>query len=810
MRNGDFSAFLPTEFGGTCTSDCGVIYDPLTGDANGGNKTPFPNNIIPSDRLDPAAVEMANRLPALTFPDQLTSNHQVTGGQALDRYNTDIKVDWYASDNARIWGKWSWMDASVAKDTRFGPAGGGAVGGGGDGEGLTDVKVYGVGYNWTLSPTMLLDGNFGYTDMDQEVLTSDLDLGNFGQDVLGIPGTNATDDRSCPEGRCGGIPRFGVSGYTAFGQTDGWSPLFRDENSLTFTQNVSWTSGAHEIRFGYDLVKHMLDHWQPEIGSGPRGSFNFSTSTTSSRDGDYGQTDRHGWASFMLGLPSSTGKSLQWELMTTNEWQHAWYIRDRWQATPNLTFTLGLRYEYYPLVTRDDRGMEVLSLDPTPCPEYGASQQCFPLTLGNNIEVSNTLFAPRIGLAYRMGENNVFRAGYGITYSPLPFGRPLRGFYPLTVAGDFSREDGNSFLPFRGLSQDSAGNGETGIPTFLGPDAGPGDTVPLPPFVQQRSMPEDKINRGYIQSWNIVYERKLPSDIVASFGYIGTQTTNQLADHQLNWRGPDQDRQLSQYSNTSINYWDGWLSMNYHSLQVAINRRFTNGLFIKAAYTYSKAINMTNDEGWAGLSWNDPALISRNRAQAGYNRPHMLNIGTIYALPWGQGGGGVGNYLIRDWQINAIMAVVENTPGGVGTSSQFSTSSNSNTADQVGEVVNLGGKGPGQKYYDPSAFVVNPRDPALDPSDPNYCTNLDCYGTTGRNFGLPGPTAVNLDLSIFRTFSITEDVGLEFRTEIFNFANNPKFNGPNRSANSSGFMEITSTDGNYPARVFRFGLKLMF
>src|SRR5690606_21920436 len=161
-----------------------------------------------------------------------------------------------------------------------------------------------------------------------------------------------------------------------------------------------YTRGEHEFRWGYDLVKHMLVHWQPEIGPGPRGLFSFSGNSTALLGGDPA-TEQNAWAAYLLGLPVSAGKSLQWELMTADEWQHALSFRDRWQANPNLTHSAGLRYEYSPLVTRDDRPMEYLDLD------------TFEVVLDNDIEPSKKLFAPRIGFAYRLTENDVIRSGYG-------------------------------------------------------------------------------------------------------------------------------------------------------------------------------------------------------------------------------------------------------------------------------------------------------------------------------------------------------------------------------------------------------------
>ncbi|HXK58827.1 MAG TPA: TonB-dependent receptor [Acidobacteriota bacterium] len=785
QRAGDFSAFLP---GADPNVPDAIIFDPLSGNPDGTGRTPFPNNIIPQDRMSPAARTLQDLVPLPNLPG-VTDNFERSGTEALDRHNIDAKVDYYFSENYRTWGKFSFMDAEVTKDAIFGPAGGGAIGGGGDGRGLTDVKVYGIGHTWTITPTFLMDGNFGVNDMDQEVLTADIDTGNFGQEVLGIPGTNSTEpqSRACMVGginRCGGVPRFGIGGYAALGQVDGWSPLFRDEDSYTFTNNFSWTKGNHETRFGYDMVRHDLIHWQPEIGPGPRGNFEFPIEVTGSKGAEITPSNANGYAAFLLGQTTELGKSLQWELMTANEWQHAVYFRDRWQLTPNLTLNVGLRYEYYPLVTRDDREMEFLDFE------------TFNVILENNIKVSRNNFAPRIGFAYRISDNDVIRSGYGITYDPLPFARPLRGFFPLTIAGTFRSND--PFVPQQTLDE--------GIPIFTGPETSPGAVIPLPSFVEMRTMPEDEVHRGYIQSWNLVYERKLPGDVVTSIGYVGTQTTNQLADHLVNWSPPGggtEGRQLFPRSDATIRFWDGWLSANYHSLQVAINRRFTGGFFLKGAYTYSRAINMTDDDGWAELMWNDPSILFRNRAQAGFNRPHVLQLAAIYDLPFGRTGDGALSKIIRGWQVNGIFSVSENEPFTVTSANTIETVHNSQTADQIAPNVETLGGIRDTPYYDTSAFAPVNRIPG------QTCTGNDCYGTAGRNI-LRGPTWVNMDFSLFRRFALAEDVGLEFRSEFFNITNTPHFNNPEPSANSSNFMRILSTSDNAPERIVRFGLRLSF
>ena len=154
---------------------------------------------------------------------------------------------------------------------------------------------------------------------------------------------------------------------------------------------------------------------------------------------------------------------------------------------------------------------------------------------------------------------------------------------------------------------------QQGIPPVVGPDLSTG-VVSLPNTVVTRS-PWGDINRGYIQSWNFTIENKLPSNIVTTLAYVGTQSTHMLAERDINAAAPgtsNTDRPYAQkYGRTvSLAMWDGWLSSNYHSLQASVNRQFSNGLLLKGAYTWSKAINMTDDNGWATVSWTGGRLLA--------------------------------------------------------------------------------------------------------------------------------------------------------------------------------------------------------
>ncbi|MFB3904966.1 MAG: hypothetical protein ACE15E_16060 [Acidobacteriota bacterium] len=779
QRNGDFSDFAT------------IIYDPLTGKKDGTGRAAFENNVIPANRLSAEAKAAQSLLPLPNLKDPVTddylstNNYQASSSEKLNRNNVDLKLNWLRKPYHSVWGKFGGMKANVTRDPIFGEGGGGAIGGGADGEENTRLYVASLGHTWTLSPNLLMDGHTSYTGLRQRVENADFDKGDYGQETLDIPGTNNTQDGACiVDGvdRCGGVPAFHVPGFNSFGQVTDGSPLFRDEDTFTASQNFSWTRGTHQLRWGYELIHYRLEHWQAGVGGSPRGSFIFSRETT----GAPGQsvTDQNAWAAFLLGYPTAMSKGLQWELMTAREWQHALYLGDRWHASPRLTLSLGLRFEYYPLLTRANRSMEYLNLD------------SFAVRFDNNIKVKTPLLAPRLGVAYRPGTSDVIRAGYGIAYNPLPLAGPLRGSYPLIVGGQW--ESPSAHFPLTVL--------EEGIPlSFEGPDLEDQESVPLPSNVAQRTLPSDELNRPYTQSWNLFYERRLPGELVASVGYAGSQTVRQFADQNLNWSAAGagtQGRQLYPRSTASILLWNGWLSSNFHALQLAFNRRFTQGLALRGAYTFSKTIDLTDGDPETGLLWNDPALLSRNRAEAGYSRPHMLQLAGICELPFGKGEGLLSR-VIRDWQVNAIFSANSNVPFTV-TSSEATLNAreNAQTADQLQATVEkLGGIGAGNPYFNPAAFSAVNRVPGVD------CSGYDCYGNSGRNI-LRGPAWFNLDLSLARTAAIRENLNLEFRAEFFNFTNTPHFNNPESDVNSSHFMTITSTSPSAPERVVRVGLRV--
>ena len=836
FRAGDFSRKLgspifdaagnpiqvPTTEGGLTQLRQGMVFDPFSGNPDGTGRSVFSSNgrinIIPAARLNGAMAKLLALVPNPNLAGDI-NNFFNSGTQRLNRNNIDAKINWNRGTKQQLWFKYSVMDALVHGDYGLGAAGGSCLCDGGVGDGHTLVQTAGVGQTYTMSANVLIDANLGWTRFGQNVKPPDLGT-NFGLQVLGLPGTNGPDPRES------GIPYFTIgSDYSGLGNTEGWNPLWRNDQSYTFSTNVSWMKGSHDLRFGFDFLHHLMNHWQPELGDGPRGEFDFGNSITSlntaalaSTVGFQGGTPSfdNGWnafAGFLLGTPTGSGKSSQFIKMDSLENVFALYVRDRWRVTQKLTLNLGLRWELYPDRTRS-AGLGIESYDPKTNVVLVGGRGGIPQD--NGVGYSKKLFAPRVGFAYQLGDNTVIRSGYGITYHSHPWGaQALRGWYPLTLVAVFS--DTNAYLPVTsdpsyiasGIPNQPLGP-NVGIPVICCPDLSKG-RIPLPaPSQMGYPVANQQLHRGYIQSWNFILEHKFPRNFLASLGYVGTASVNGFAFLDINasqFPGSGNLGRLlyPQFGRTANTYeFDGRTHSTYHALQATINRRVAGGFFLKGAYTYSHAIDMANYGDWTTFSWNAASVFNRNRASAANNIPHVFQLGYLYEVPFGQSKKwattGVSKAILADWQINGVFAAYQGRQYMLSASgAALNMPGNAQTPDQLkSSVQTLGLVGDDGTWFDTTAFAR--------PTGVRF-------GTVGRNT-MRGPGVVNMDLSLFRTFRFTERWNLQFRAESFNLSNTPHFANPNGNANSSSFGRITATQSAADAigrsRELRFGLRLGF
>lgn len=772
MREGDFSevAAARSNF---------RLYNPYSAPGGTGREQ-FAGFVIPSHLISPIARAINAYYPMPNTTQDLNSNGLLDDFTTprevqVDRDNYDLKLTLQRSSEHAIWGKFAMLDAEVVDNFQLGF----------DDGSLGDTRVYvvGFGHTWTLSPTTLLDGNIGANIQNQQVTGPD-----FGQNIgfdLGIPGTNGPDIRQS------GMPNF-QNGY-AIGTTPSWMPLFRKERSYTFSSALTKVFPRHELRLGVDVVRHELNHIQAEFGNyGVRGGFAFSGNITGAPG--YVPLGWNSYAAYLMGLSSFFSKDVQTEEMTGREWQSAIYLRDRWNVSDRLTLSLGLRMEHYPLMKRADRGIERLDYDTYEVLIGGRGD--VPEDVG--IDLKTVYFAPRLGAMYRLSDTAVVRAGYGQTINPLPWSRPMRGSFPQDI--NFNRS-ADPYLWTTTLAD--------GIPTVPVPDLSSG-RVKLPQGVFMRSPNPNDVDRGLIQQWNLAYEQRLPWDLSAEIAYVGTATDGGYADLNVNYGEPGGGNAARKYfavaGTTNINDWAARTKSRYHGLQLALNRPFVNGLMLKGAYTFSRSKNMTsNDEdGWSGLLWNHPIMYDENYATAGFDRPHVFQLGWLYELPFLRGNTSMLGQVLGGWQASGVFSAYSGTPFTIfGSNTALNCQGcGSITIDASGDPKPSGTPGSTTEPYYPVGIFSQP-------------TGLGKagFGNSGRN-AFRRPPVWNADLSLFKAFSIGR-TRPELRVQVSNVFNHVNWGAPVTSFTSPNFMKFTPGSAesftNSPgARTIQLGLRIPF
>jgi hypothetical protein len=786
-------------FGGTNT----LIYDPQTGNPDGTGRTPFANGVIPANRISSAAMKMAALLPEPNngnYAANGPSNDYFASGSYSNKRNIfDVKMNYNPTPSTTLFTRYSYANTDLFDPQALGPAGGPAIDAGQPGNAPSLLQSAAIGATHTFTPSLLIDGNIGF--LRQHLGAENVDINkNYGLDVLGIPGTNG------PNLLQGGYPGFlfaaatgagtaaANGAFTNLGNQNNSNPFLFKDNQFIGGVNMGWVKGTHSIRWGFEMIHYAINHFQPQVSYGPRGGFTF-TGGLSVLNGEAAPSIYNGWADFLLGDPQQMGKDTEFlDPATVRENSFGFYIRDQWQVTRKLTVTYGTRYELYPFAHRDHFGGDLYN--PANNDVYLGGISGVPFNSGLNVGHGN--LAPRLGVAYRLNDKTVVRAGFGISVDPNNF-RALRDAYPAIISQQFSGT--NSFS--------AAGTLATGIPAFTAPNINQG-ILPLPSNVGTTTFPQN-YNRGYIESYNLMVQRDLGAGFNLQTGYVGTRAIRQTAALNLNaapaGTGKAGQPLYALYGNSStISDDEPFNTVTYNGWQTQLTRRVAT-VALGAVYTFSRAIDYSDNDG-ASLLFPVPANWARNKALAGYDRTHNFEFYATYALPFGSGhamaSSGVLAAIAGGWQVNGILTRASGTPFTVTSSgTSLNAPGSTQTADQIlPNVQILGDIGPNSSYFNPLAFapVTGAR-----------------FGTSGRDI-LRGPGLFNLDASVFRSFRIREKINLQFRAESFGLTNTPQFSNPGANVSSAtfsggtikalnGYTVISSSTGE---RQLRFALKLIF
>ena len=780
------------------------IYDPTTGAADGSGRTPFPGNTIPVARMSPIALKLEQIVPLPNVPGALTSNYYGTGDFSINRNTVDGKADYHPTDKLTLTTRIGWLHHNIVDPPVFGDNGPGVNSTGREGTGYGDSFSSAISGTYLARPNLVIDSYFSATVIatNNDVPKEDQNLGL----ALGIPGTNGS---SRPYG---GYPQISITGYTDIGNPGNLGgPIYYYDRQYQYAANSSWVHGRHSVRFGFDWDQQDADHF--EVTTAPGHLTSSNSLTTINAKGAAGGNQYNSYGAFLLGLVSTAESDLMpFDGNRAINYMPSYrlYVQDQWQASSRLTVSAGLGWNYFPIGHRPTRGLERFDFQTDQvelCGVGGNPRNC-------GYQVQKKLFSPTVGLAFRPGSTLVVRAGYSLTFDPetYAYNRNMTLNYPenlsLTITGP------NSWAPATTLSQ--------GIPPQVVPDIREG-YIPLPAGYAVSTLPQNP-KRDYVQSWNFTLEKQVGWGFVARAGYVGTRGVDIPGQFNVNaGQVPGAGTAGQPYNKlfgttAAISLFTPVNHTHYDGLQSSLSHRLASGAFLVVNYTYSKTLGVCCDDLSSGAPAIEiPQYMRLARALEPTDRTHNFNVMGLLDFPFGKGRrwlgkGGIPAAIAGGWQTNALFVRYSGSPFSVsGPSTSLNTPGSTQRADQVKPHVAIpGGAGRGQSYFDPLAFA-----PVTDVR----------FGTAGYE-DLRGPGTTNLDLSIFRTFRVSERLLLQFRAEAFNLTNTPHFSNPGANVSSlllnpdgtvkslGTYTVISSTTGTgregIDQRALRFGLHLKF
>lgn len=791
MRAGDLSG-SPTP-----------IYDPSTGAAfNAANqnafardRTPFPGNRIPLTRFSAPSRKILS-LPDWPLPNApgqgalgINLNYLAAINYKYNRDQIDAKTNFNLSERWTAFARMSYLRYTTDNPPPFGVLAGPGVhptdNRPGNGFGATYSGT--ISTTYVVSPNLVIDGYYGAMLLDTNALFPDLDQ-NIARDLLGIPGTNGSTTFA------GGMVRMPIDGFSPLGNENN-SPFFGRDYQYQYVANGNYSRGSHEVRFGADLYQLQLNQGVANAAGavgGPAGGFNFRNATTTLRGGA-AANDYNTIGSFLLGLSRESGRNV----LSTDEYKvrsnfYSLYIRDRWQVNPRLTLSYGMRWEFYPMPVRPDRGLERYDFNTNESILCGLGST--PKDCG--LTQSKKLFAPRVGLAWRATGSLVFRAGYGITYDPFSLGRDLRANYPVQYVQNLGFDTTWSWSTTL----------DRGLPAS--PVVAEKERLPLP-LTAAFITADDNFKRGYVQSWNATLEKQL-GQWIGSAGYVATRSIRQTAFLNANWAdlgtGQAGQQLVRRFGRNAATTFIGHVGTNkYDSLQARLQRRFRGGYQVQMSYTWGHSLGYVAENSVSSPRVNHPSYWGLNYGSTPLDIRHNAVISSVAQLPFGKGARwantGVAAAVLGGWQLNTLARFTTGspvTPTAPGTT--LNAPGSGQFADCTGPVTTIGER---TRWWDRTNLA-----------DPNAVSpNVARFGTCGTNV-LRTPGLVNFDMGLFRRIDINERVNVQVRGEAFNLSNTPHFGNPNSDISSSNFgliggVKNTGREGN-DQRFFRIGVRLGF
>ncbi len=835
-RRGDFSALLPL----------GIrIYDPLSAVRVGSRveRTPFPGNVIPEERISAVARTYLQFYPLPNQPgDAQGRNNFISANRRTDTFNSEtLRLDFNFAPRHTSFFRYTRNNRLEERGNWTGIV---------NGIRPTGTLLYrnnnAATYDhvYTASAKAVVNLRAGFTHFDSPTLRPS--EGFFSPASLGFsPRTAALFDGLSY------FPRFETGEFSPLGDALG-AGFSHAIYSLQPT--VTRIAGHHTLRAGYDFRVYRED----ASGLGhAAGRYDFRTDFTRGPfDNSPAAPIGQDLAALLLGQP--TGGLLERNTSRSNQTvYHGLFFQDDWKTSARLTLNLGLRYEYEgPTTERFDRNVRGFD-ETSPSPIEAAARAAYaanpiPEIVPADFRVRGGLlfagaggrgfweadknnFQPRLGFAYRFGERTVLRGGWAIYTVPFIIdGVQQAGFSQstnlvptldngLTFRANLDDPFPEGLPPAPGASQ--------GLATFVGRDL---DFVPV-----ERS-------NGQAQRWQLSLEHEFKGSWLVEAAYIGNRgydlTTERDALNALP-RGylstaPARDqsridfltasvpnpfrglapgtgldgstvqrqqllRPFPQFGNLRTRRHDG--SSIYHAAQLRVEKRFSRGYTVLASYTWSKLLEE--------VSLLNPTDAEYERRLSVNDTPHRAVVSGIWELPfgrgrkWGTNWGGVREAILGGWQVQGIWQAQSGRPLDIGNlyfdgdPSELRTRIDGGTVDAVFDTS-------GFYFTDAPVRANGVVVPALQRNDPRIRLLFNVRRLPSRLPSLRSQPLNLWDLAVSKNFLFTERTRLQLRGEFLNAFNHPQFNNPVLDPTNSNFGKVTS-QANLPRNI-QLGVKLLF
>ncbi|WP_350448981.1 TonB-dependent receptor [Paracidobacterium acidisoli] len=747
-RNGDFSGPSPE---GTPTP---VIYDPMSTKIVNSKpvRTPFEGNIIPKDRLDQVGMNIAAFFPMPNCSNG-TFNYCVNPPSLSSYlYNAD-RIDYNASDYDHLWAKFS-RDGPTNQPVNNIPnaANTSALNGWVD-------DHYEVSWSHIFSPRISNEARFGYVSEE-----------NFS-----TPNTTAVDSIGLKGVALTQFPSVTTNEYANFGA--GSFARTRDGHYI-LNDALILQIRNHTLSMGGEFMRYAYSYYEPGVLSG---KYTFSGTFTSA-----GGQSGIGLADLELGLPESTTINTTNTVFHENLNYFAGYIQDDYRITPNLTLNAGLRWEFDGPFSEEHNNMYTFDpdiIDPTTQVRGGirfAGYNGAPHSLIANVY---TGILPRIGFNYHPFRNTVVRGGYGVYELP-SIGFGSNGLTsPSTVNATFQSSDG--VTPPYELSQ--------GVPPYS-PNVGPDGLPLIPTSLTHPTSSVAELQQHpvlpYLQEWQLSVEQSLGHGWVAEVDYEGNHGVHQPVSLPINQIQPSTGccfgvknaQSLRPYPQflTITNYTNGGASL-YAALLAQLSHRWNNGISMRAAYTWAKAMDDVDAPARAdAVPIQNVYNLHAQWGTAMTNVPQRLSLSAVYELPFGAGGRWMSqtpvvSQVIGHWKVSTVAQFQKGYPYFVTQQNTLGLFSGGQYATKVGDPDISRSSRTREKWFNTAAFQVTPQ---------------DMLGNAPRA-ALYGPGQNVWDISLMRDVPLRERATFTFRVDAHNAFNHPQFSGLDMTITDTTFGTVT-------------------